>query len=253
MAGVVRESTSCLSLTFCLSKDEGRWNCNQLLNNETFIPSEENAGTLEAWSNNYGRNNDLPNLCARTSEQGLFFHMVTCGVNCYIQWIAGLSCPLLNPKSGVKENTVFPFTQQIHVAKERLLRYNFIVILEMLQNEEYTASVERFFGVPGVAQKRFSPWCEAESHYANSMYPLVVKPDMLNKLVIRNRLDINFYNEFKQCLNETDFGFPAWRGNRFEMNKTIQLDYMIWEQKNRPYWPTTPSKSWLDKLNKSSL
>ncbi len=181
--------------------------------------------------------------------------MVTCGVNCYIQWIAGQSCPLLNPpeESRLKANTIVPFTQQFYVAKEKLLRYNFIVISEMLQNEEYAAAVERFFGVPGVAQKRFSPWCEAEAHYTNKMYPLVIEPDMLNKLAFRNRLDINLYNEFKQCLNETDFRFPSWTGNRFEMNKTIQLDYIIWEQRNRPYWPITPTQSWLNKFSNSSL
>ncbi len=153
----------------------------------------------------------------------------------------------------MKVNTIVPFTQQYYVAKEKLYRYNFVAISEMLQNEEYVAAVERFFGVPGVAQKRFSPWCEAEAHYTNKMYPLVIEPDKLNKLAIRNRLDINLYNEFKQCLNESEFRFPAWRGNRFEMNKTIQLDYIIWEQRNRPYWPITPAQSWLDKFINSSL
>ena len=236
-------------------KDEGRWNCKQLLNNESFIPSSENAQTLEEWSRNYGESNKLPNLCVRTSEQGLFFHMVTCAINCYTQWIAGLSCPLLNPpeESEAKAHSIIPFTQQYHVAKDKLLRYNFIVISEMLQNEEYAAGVERLFAVPGIAQKRYSPWCEAESHYTNKLYPLEIEPEILHKLTKRNKLDIRLYNDFKHCLNETDFGFPAWRGNRFETNTTIQLDYSIWEQKYPPYWPISPKSTWLEKFQNASL
>lgn len=179
--------------------------------------------------------------------------MVTCAVNCYIQWISGLSCPLLNPPDelGAEANAIVPFPQQYHVAKKKLLRYNFIVVSEMLQNEEYAGAVERFFDVPGVNQKRFSPWCEAESHHTNDLYPLVVEPGILKKLTIRNRLDISLYKDFKNCLNESDIRFPAWRRDRFEMNKTIQLDYNVWEKRNRPYWPTTPKRTWLDKFNTS--
>jgi len=219
------------------------------------VPTEENAATLEAWSNHYGDNNNRPNLCVGSGQpdKKIFFHMVKCGCECYLQWIAGLSCPLLNPPEEPGERIV-PLTEQFHVAKAKLLRYNFIAISEMLQNEEYVAAVERFFGVPGISQRTYSPWCEAESHYTNKLYPLVIEPEVLNNLTMRNRLDIRLYNDIKNCLDETtEFRFPAWRGNRFDTNETIQIDYNIWEENAKPYWPTTPKKEWLEKFNNTAL
>jgi hypothetical protein len=85
------------------------------------------------------------------------------------------------------------------------------------------------------------------------LYPLEIEPEILHKLTKRNKLDIRLYNDFKHCLNETDFGFPAWRGNRFETNTTIQLDYSIWEQMYPPYWPISPKSTWLEKFQNASL
>ena len=228
--------------------DEGRWNCRQLLNNESFIPTEENAASLENWCKNFGTNNKSPNLCGWSKEKGHFFHMATCGVNCYIQWFAGLSCSLRRTE-GKTFVEKMPFTEQYHVAKAKLLRYNFVVISEMLKNPEYSAAVERFFGVPGVAQREYSPWCEAESHYTNKMYPLVMKSETLKELTTRNRLDIQLYNEFKDCLTNSEFNFPAWNGNRFETNATRQVDYRVWEERNPTFWPTAPKQTWLNKFN----
>ena len=167
---------------------------------------------------------------------------------------AGLSCSLVKPPKMLgteveRSNELVPIAEQYHIARAKLRRYNFVVISEMLRHPKYVEAVERFFGVPGVAQRKYSPWCAAESHYTNEMFPLVIKPDTLNKLKARNRLDIQLYKEFNDCLANSDFDFPSWKGHRFETNTTIQLDYVRWEERNPTFWPTTPKQIWLDKFN----
>ena len=39
---------------FCHLSDEGRWDCKQLMYNETFIPTQENAQRTESWNQQHG-------------------------------------------------------------------------------------------------------------------------------------------------------------------------------------------------------
>mmetsp|Transcript_13910 Transcript_13910/g.30325 ORF Transcript_13910/g.30325 Transcript_13910/m.30325 type:complete len:746 (+) Transcript_13910:15-2252(+) len=230
-------------------KYENRWDCKQLLDNDTFVPNEENSQKLETWNQNYGRQ---PSSC-KFQDGEPFFSMVHCAVNCYSQWFSGLSCPWWdppeNPELGerpIRRET--PMTQQYEVAKAKLLRYNFIVISEMLQRPTYAAAVERFFGVPGVTERRNHPWCEVESHYSNERIPLVIQNETLNKLTILNKIDIGLYHEIKDCLDEEDYDFPAWDPNRFAKNETMQLNYTIWEQIHS-FTRAAPRRNWLKRFN----
>ena len=73
-------------------------------------------------------------------------------MNCYTQWISGLSCPQYNITTDV----------QYEVAHARLRRYNLIFVLEKLKDAKYVAAIEQFFGVTGV-KKRKPPYCEIAS------------------------------------------------------------------------------------------
>jgi len=102
---------------------------------------------------------------------GDFFRLHNCAVNCYIQWISGLSCPQYNISRDI----------QYEVAFYRLHRYNFIVILEKLKDEEYVTAVEDFFGVEGITLKRGAPG-EQAARKANALYPLNITNETMNSL-----------------------------------------------------------------------
>ena len=88
--------------------------------------------------------------------------------------------------------------------------------------------------MPGVAQTKYQPWCQAESHYVNERYPLVIKNETMKQLTELNKLDITLYHEIRDCLDDIDDddddddiydNFPAWDTTRFERNETIQKNY----------------------------
>jgi hypothetical protein len=220
-----------------------RWDCEQLTaKNTSYVPTEENSETLEAWSENYG------SPCFETENEGRYFKMSDCGVMCYSQWFAGLSCPRegalpLNPPMWD-----ISLMKQFEVARSKLSRYNFIVISEFLEDPGYVAAVERLFGVPGVARKEYLSWCEAESHAANEMIPLVIKNETMEKLTLSNRFDKFLYDQFSDCLRyRRKKDFQEWDLSRFETNKTIQMDYKRWEQLNPATAAPKPiHKKWLD-------
>ena len=137
--------------------------------------------------------------------------------------------------------------RQYKVAKAKLLRYNFIVIQEKLQDPEYAAAVERFFGVPGVADRKYHPWCEVHSHFANNRFPLEIKNETLETLTHLNKYDVDLYHEMTDCLDEGEYNFPAWDPSRFETNKTIQMNYTIFDRSHYGN-PRAPSKKWLERF-----
>lgn len=230
-------------------KYEGRWDCKQLTANKTYVPTEDNAKTLEEWSEDYGRYGGHMFPCAYAkSPKKRYFKMLTCGVMCYSQWFAGLSCPregTLPLKQAKRKKSLM---QQFEVARSKLRRYNFIVISEWLHDPGYVAAVERYFGVPGVAQRAYYPWCERESHAANNMIPLAIKNETMQKLTRSNLYDKYMYDEFSDCLKyRRKKDFPKWDASRFEMNETIQMDYKLWERRNPPFKSSKYyNKNWTD-------
>jgi len=211
-----------------------------LINNKSYVPTEANAAKLETWNQTHGHH---PASCLRIQK----FAMAECAVNCYSQWFSG-SCPTkANPEE-------VPMTQQYSIAKNKLLRYNMIVITEMLQHANYVDAVERFFGVPGLIPKRdVHPWCEVESHYANERVPLVIQNETLDTLTELNEIDIGLYHEIRDCLDDGDMhDFPSWDDNRFETNETIQVDHDVWERQNPIKGYQKPLKKWLEKFESNN-
>ena len=207
-----------------------------MVTDDSFVPTEDNAEKLETWNQTHGHS---PSSCMRHRS----FRMTTCAVNCYCQWFSG-SCP-------TRDNPIeVPMTVQLKIAKNKLLRYNFIVITEMLQYPKYVDAVERFFGVPGLIPSReVHPWCEVESHYSNERVPLVIQNETLESLTRQNEIDIGLYHEISDCFDvEEANDFPAWDENRFEMNETIQINHEIWERQNPIRGYPVPPKRWLEKF-----
>lgn len=207
--------------------DEGRWNCTDMMYNESFVPSEENALKLETWNKEYGHH---PAYCYNAPE----FRMSQCAVNCYSQWFAG-SCPEWDTPEhpgGPDRMPVLkemPMVEQYNIARAKMLKYNLIVVTEMLKHPNYVAAIERYFGVPGVNDRTAHPWCEDESHYYNSQIPLVIHNETVNKLTALNKIDIGLYHEFSDCLKyEGVNNIPAWDDNRFQANESIRIHHSVW-------------------------
>ncbi|KAL9187203.1 hypothetical protein ACHAXT_010923 [Thalassiosira profunda] len=194
-------------------KYEGRWDCKQLMNNVSFIPTEDNANKLESWNQSFGHR---PTSCLyRKRNRTAVCRMSQCAVNCNIQWLAGCSCPWWDPpkhpeREGRPIRREVPIAQQHAVARAKLQRYNFIVVTEKLNDPEYVAAVERFFGVPGVNRRANHPWCEANSHYANEKIPLEIRNETIQRLTLLNEEDIRLYNEFASCLDGGEYDFPSF-------------------------------------------
>ncbi|KAL3791687.1 hypothetical protein HJC23_003944 [Cyclotella cryptica] len=193
-------------------KYEGRWDCKQLTENFTlYNASEDNANKLETWNGTAGHHGYAP--CTTTSR-GTTFHLVKCAVNCYTQWFSSLSCPVWD----------IPISTQVEKAREVLLRFNLIVILEKLKDHNYVAAIESFTGVPGLTVKR-SAWCELESHEVNKKVPLKFKNETIQHLTELNRVDIDLYNNISKCLVNGVYDFPRWDHNRLTRNQTFHVDH----------------------------
>jgi hypothetical protein len=184
-----------------IATDQGRWECKDLVKwritpTPDWEPTQYNSKQFETWNKTEGhRDKVCPNDDFRLGE---------CAVNCYTQWISGLSCPQYNISTDI----------QYQVANARLRRYNFIVILEKLKDKQYVNAVEQFFGVSGLT-KRKGAFCERASHKANVMYPLNITNESRQKLAELNEVDLRLYNDLSNCESTTyDFGKFHIRVNR---------------------------------------
>ena len=142
---------------------------------------------IESWDKTEGH---VDKTC-----KGTHFRLGECAINCYTQWFSGLSCPQYNMSTDI----------QYSVALARLLRYNFIVILEELKNEQYADAIEQFFGVKGV-RKRRKAFCEKSSAKANALNPINITQEILAKLHDLNEYDLRLYNDLNNCGNKYEFG-----------------------------------------------
>jgi len=247
-------------------KYEGRWDCESLLYNTSYLPTTQNAASITTWNQHYGH---IPAACRMERNGAYKFKMDKCAVNCYTQWYSGLSCPWWEMPPGVNvtaENFTGyrPIRKQMatermyEVAISKLRRYNFVIITELLRNPMYVEAIERYFGVPGLNERKLSPWCEVESHYANEVVPLVVPKETLANLTALNEVDVRLYHEMKDCLVDDDgtlvegggggyANFPAWDASRFERNESIQVDYKTFERTGKQTY-LKPQKWWLEKF-----
>ena len=176
---------------------------------------------IETWNSTGGHS---PHTCP---HQRSHFKLGQCAVNCYIQWFSG-ACPEFD----------IPIEDQYQVAKMKLLRYNFIVVLEWLSDPEYASAVESFFGVPGVTRQR-SAYCEWGAHTANELVPLKIDNHTLEKLTVLNQVDISLYEELTDCLDGDDekrYNFPVLDAERFDNTSSTQVHYSNftgWKRKKR--------------------
>ena len=183
-------------------KDQGRWECRDLIKmrvNRNFTATEDTAMKIDTWNATGGH---VPFTCQRNR-----FKLGNCAINCYTQWFSG-ACP--------EHNTTI--SQQYHSAMVKLLRYNFIVILEWMNDPEYVSAVEKFFGIPGFDNRR-AAYCERASHIANSIVPLIIRNDTVENLIGLNEVDIGLYNELTNCLERDADGkrynFPVFNAEKF--------------------------------------
>ena len=188
----LKTSHNSLFLHCATYSDQGRWSCKDLAswlhtNNTDWKPTHSNARKIESWNKTEGHTHKKCN--------GIHFFLGECAVNCYMQWFSGLSCPEYNISTDTQHS----------VALARLLRYNFIVILEELENKQYADSIEDFFGVKGVRKKR-GAFCEGSSRKANALNPINITHETLTKLHDLNEYDLRLYNHLKNCGNKYEFG-----------------------------------------------
>jgi hypothetical protein len=184
--------------------------------NFSFVPTEDNANKIGSWR--YTGGHDPMKCKFKHRDKPLLFFLGRCAFNCFIQWFAG-KCPEDN----------IPWQQQYEIAKEKLLRYNIIIALEKMKDPNYVAALEKYFGVPGITQKK-SSLCEPEADSANRDNPLTIPNETLKTLKDLNALDIKLYNSLTDCLENGEYNFPRWNGGRFHTNTTIQVHYENFEQ-----------------------
>ena len=141
------------------------------------------------------------------------FSLGECAVNCFIQWFSG-KC--------LNEN--MPWSSQYDLAKEKIFRYHFILVLEKLKDPQYVSAVEDFFGVPGITKKKTS-LCEPEAARFNKKYPLVIQNKTIARLKDLNQFDIKLYHSLTDCLDSGEYKFPRWNEDRFSTNTSIQVTY----------------------------
>lgn len=184
----------------------GRWDCEQLTKNESFVPTEDNARPFRAWGETGGFE---PSPCDAP------FSLVSCAVNCYLQTYSGAGC-----------SSDGWFTEY-NLALDRLLRYNMILVFEKFKDPGYVAAVERFFGVGGFNGKRLTMFCGPESREANERVPLTVKFEHVLRLTRLNAMDNRLYKDLvKSCWGdekEVDYSFAKVDPSRFiaQRNRTV--------------------------------
>jgi len=192
-------------------KYQGRWSCADLVHgSRNFTPTEDNANRIETWNQTGGH---TPfDHCKRKKgpkkegKRQPFFFLGSCAVNCYVQWFSGVC-----PEMGMK------LDQQYQMARAKVLKYNFVAVIEKLKDPRYVEAVENYFGVAGLT-KRGTPYCQKKSHKANEKFPLTVSSDTRQKLTKLNEVDSALYHDLSDCLDSGMYNFPKWDPNRFALH-----------------------------------
>ena len=96
------------------------------------------------------------------------------------------------------------------MAKETLLGYNLIVIMERLSDPAYVQGLLRMFGVPQDSNVLFKSqqrktYCFDESREWNAKYPAVIHNATVAYLTRLNALDIRLYNQLNDCPDGVQF------------------------------------------------
>jgi hypothetical protein len=167
-------------------KYDRRWDCRQMTQNKSFIPTEENTkSSLEDFTWNAERVN---------GGAYPFWH---CAVNCQARWATGHS------KSNYSEAL-------LQNALDVLREYNLIIVLEWLKYPSYRNSIEQMFNVSGLGMNN-NMYCGRESKEANANFPLQINNKTLADLRKLNQVDTDLYNYLTACPAGFDFPVDAVR------------------------------------------
>mmetsp|Transcript_39126 Transcript_39126/g.94182 ORF Transcript_39126/g.94182 Transcript_39126/m.94182 type:complete len:395 (-) Transcript_39126:64-1248(-) len=190
-------------------KYDARWDCEQLVRNESFAPTAANANSLESWNRTKGF---VPSPC------DMPFMFTSCAVNCFVQAFSGRGC------------TRDGWLAEYNMALDRLLRYNMIFVFEKFADPNYVEAVESFFGVEGFNEPS-DMFCGWEAKQANKRVPLTVKFDSVLKLTRLNEMDNRLYRDLvASCWKEEnrdgeaiEYFFPEADPSRFiaQENRTV--------------------------------
>ena len=128
------------------------------------------------------------------------FNMGICAVNCYVATWSGNGC------------TTTAWRDEYASARDRLLRYNLIIVTDWFDDPAYRVAIESYFGGKtknfGKSHGRF--WCGPESYEANEKVPAVIDPGAVDKLKGRNEMDARLYEELVESCHEEakEDGYP---------------------------------------------
>ena len=170
-------------------KYEGRWSCSRLMNDQ-FVPTKDNAHTLEEWVHTEFQGSSWTGGHAPTGAD-CKHKLWLCSNNCYIKW--------LNWEKGrcVRELVDPTF---LETTLYRLYKYHLIIDVEKLfWSPTYVQQLEEFFGLPGLADFKANARCDKPSKEANQEVPLEVSDELLAELKDRNALDYRVYEELMTC------------------------------------------------------
>lgn len=176
-------------------KYDGRWDCRQMVYNESFVATKENAKPFNTWNETQG---------FEPSECDVPFSLYSCAVQCYIQTFTGVGCTSDN------------WFTEYNMAHDRLLRYNLILIYDKFKDPQYVEAVEDFFGVKGFNKGTVDMFCGPQAHEANERIPLKVSFEHVLKLTYLNEMDNRLYK---------DFASSCWGGNGKEDGGEVQYSF----------------------------
>ena len=171
-------------------KYDQRWHCKSL-RKSSFVPSMNNTKqSFETF---------LETADSRNRRKTSLW---TCATNCYTRWASGNYKPLMKGcSSKLREDEV----KRIRHAHTQLQKFNFIFISERLRDPQYIENVERMFGVPGLAERKFYPACAKSSEKANAKFPLVLSNETRRRLEECNTPDTALYRQLTSCPQGFDF------------------------------------------------
>jgi hypothetical protein len=184
-------------------KYEGRWDCKQLVYNETeFLPSYENQKTIQ---------DDIKDI-QESPILSVDNWLWRCVEQCYTRWY-GEQFNMIHSN----EDSTLQDNQQLRHAMmatlERLKKYDIIVITEWLKDLDYVKGLEAMFGriesASGVLGRKKHFFCFNESAQWNNRLPMgEINNSTLAKLREMNRYDTELYNEITSC-GRKGVVFPA--------------------------------------------
>lgn len=173
----------------------GRWSCRKLVfpqQYSDFIPTANNSRTLEEYIEKESDKLEQQQ-CLKIPERRK--KLWGCAKNCYLPWY------------GKPFNCLADIEKSYRTAKEKLLGYNLIVILERMSDPMYVKGLLRMFGIleSDIFSTTQKIHCANESRFWNGKYPASIKKSTLRNLTNLNKWDIRLYKELNDCPEGIEF------------------------------------------------